>query len=95
MSARGELRSMSRATMCLMISEVPSKIRIAPTAAASDRNGPLEHFTGPLASLDLLRHFFDIRRQKRPDTSLEANATIPSKSDDRRNGMVGLRPGGR
>jgi hypothetical protein len=43
-----------------------------------------------LGPLDLPRHFFDIRRQEHLDTSLETNASLPAKSDDGRNGMVGL-----
>jgi len=43
-----------------------------------------------LSLLDFLRHFLNILRQSRFETSPEADAILPAKSDDRWNGMVGL-----
>ena len=40
--------------------------------------------------LDFLRHCLNILRQNRFETSPEADAILPAKSDDRRNGMVGF-----
>jgi hypothetical protein len=40
--------------------------------------------------LDFLRHFFNILRQGWFETASEADAILPKKSDDRRDGMVGL-----